>query len=170
MGAPKPLPWRGFSTLSFAKGSVGVATLWIMCRPLVEGPRNESVSTLGVFDDAWPLLRHDRYLSNQHNCTQQLCPIRRDEYSHAYMWMWPSQGRGWVDCFTTELCKRGQSAWLKAPSCLWRICFWSTFSYIWLKMQSAPVVGAHPLCPSQTRDLARPYPKIQFLPFRIFSC
>lgn len=96
VGAPKPLPWRGFFTLSFAKASGSVATLWIMCRPLVEGLRNESVSTLGVFDDSWSLLRHVSYLSSQHNCTQQLCPIRRDEYSHAYVWMWPSQGMGWM--------------------------------------------------------------------------
>lgn len=76
---------------------------------------------------------------------EPVMPHQKGQCSCAYMWMWmswclvwmwPSQRRGWVGSFTTKLCKRGQSTWKKAPSCLWRICFWSTFSFIWLKTQS----------------------------------
>lgn len=60
---PSTYPAGGSFTLSFATSSGSVATLWIMCSPLVECLRNKSGSTLGVLDDLWHLLNHDSCLS-----------------------------------------------------------------------------------------------------------
>lgn len=78
-------------TLSLATNSGCVATLWIMCSPLVECLKNESGGTLGVFDGLGHLL-NDRCLSCE-------CPT----------WMWPFQEQGREFYSWAHLCKGGFS-------------------------------------------------------------
>lgn len=126
---------------------------------LVEGLRN------GSGGDWWfmaPSKTWQLPLTSAWLC--ELCPIRRDEYPHAYVWMSPvnvtfPRKRAGEDIGTPE-----------STNSLCRISFLSDFSFMWLKTQSLLVVGAHPLGLMQTRGFATIHPKVIFSPLGCGMC
>lgn len=86
--------------------------LWAFS-PLVEGLRNESGGTLGVFDALWHLLKQDGWLSNQ-------CSWASYVPSEGWTPSGPSTGeRG---SFTTELCSKEATGIIKNTISPCRIC------------------------------------------------
>lgn len=125
---------------------------------LVEGLRNGSWALWGLWwfmalSKTWQLPLMSAWLC-------ELCPIRRDEYPHAYMWMKMSP----VNVIFPRKRAGEDIGTPKSTNSTCRISFLSDFSFMWLKTQSLLVVGAHLLCLMQTNGFATIHPKLIFSP------